>query len=170
MHRLFGIVLIAFSSGCAEKGIAPPLEQVPRVVLNELMARNETTLTDDEGDFDDWIELVNLGGDAVPFEELRLSDRIDDPTPWTPLRAAPLDPGERVLIWADDETDEGPLHADFKLSAAGDTLVLRWAHDGAIIDSVSFGPLAPDQAYARMPDGEGAWTPTDSPTPGESNQ
>ena len=36
-----------------------------QVVINEVMSENETTLTDEDGDYSDWIELYNTGSDTV---------------------------------------------------------------------------------------------------------
>ncbi|MCB0841517.1 MAG: lamin tail domain-containing protein, partial [Bacteroidetes bacterium] len=38
---------------------------VNNIFINEFMASNTVTLADSAGDFDDWIELYNAGGDSV---------------------------------------------------------------------------------------------------------
>ncbi|MAE69418.1 MAG: hypothetical protein CME06_02990 [Gemmatimonadetes bacterium] len=152
---------------CAEKGVAPEPDPEPRVVLNELMADNAGTTADDDGEFDDWIEILNVGETEIPLSDLALTDRLDDTDPWIPEGTEALSPGERVLIWADG--DDTALHADFKLNVLGETVVLHWSREGGIIDSVTYEALDADEAYARFPDGEGPWRRTDQPTPGGSN-
>ena len=44
------------------------------VVLNELMSANNTTIADEDGDYPDWIELYNAGGEAVDLTGYGLSD------------------------------------------------------------------------------------------------
>jgi len=45
------------------------------VVINELMASNDMTMSDQDGDFDDWIELYNTGTETVDLSGYSLLDR-----------------------------------------------------------------------------------------------
>ena len=36
-----------------------------QLVINEFMASNDTTISDNFGEFDDWIEIVNISADSV---------------------------------------------------------------------------------------------------------
>jgi len=36
-----------------------------QVVINEVQASNQSTIADEDGDFEDWIELFNAGGEPV---------------------------------------------------------------------------------------------------------
>lgn len=47
---------------------------------------------------------------------------------------------------------DGQLHANFKLSASGEAVILK-AADGSVVDSVKFISLAEDQSYGRKTDG-----------------
>ena len=49
------------------------------------------------------------------------------------------------------------------------TLSVRLVVDGAIIDQITIPQLNPDQSYARMPDGNGKWQLTSTPTIDVSN-
>jgi hypothetical protein len=60
------------------------------------------------------------------------------------------------------------LHASFKISSEGETLILS-RPDSSIIDSVSPIPLVADISYGRKSDGEDTWFYFTSPTPGSSN-
>jgi hypothetical protein len=140
-----------------------------KLVLNELVSGNQTGATDENGDYEDWIELVNIGDAAADLTGWGLNDAIDEKDPWPFPETQALNPGERLIIWADDDAKDGPLHADFKLSGDGETLSLL-NPDGEVVEEVSFPALDDDQAYARLPDGDGDWALSDTPTPGAANK
>lgn len=148
--------------------VGPP--ELPLLRLNELMADNDGVIADEAGEFEDWLELHNPGPDPVSLDGLALSDDPQATAPW-PLPALVLEPGEYLLIWCDEDLDQGPLHADFKLSAGGESAVLFLLDDGQLypVDSVTFGAQTTDVAYGRLPDGDGPWQVLDTPTPGASN-
>ena len=54
----------------------------PAVVINELMADNDNTLADPQGDYDDWLELHNLTDSPVVLTGMYMSDKEDEPTKW----------------------------------------------------------------------------------------
>ena len=139
------------------------------VVINELMASNGETLADPQGDYDDWIELHNTTALDIDLAGMHLSDDRDDPTQWQFPEGATIEAGGYLLIWADKDTDDTPgLHADFKLSADGESVVLSDTDDNgnAVIDAVDFPALARDQSYARVPDGTGPFVITGGASPG----
>src|SRR5262245_12284341 len=52
----------------------PSVPAQTNVILSEIMASNSRTLADDDGDFEDWIELYNAGTNAVNLEGWYLKD------------------------------------------------------------------------------------------------
>ncbi len=146
------------------------LPESSRIFLNELMADNDTVIVDEEGDYDDWIEIYNAGPDTLDLSGYGLSDELDEPLKWrSPVDpASRIPPGEWLLVWADEEEDEGPLHAAFKLSRDGEELGL-FAPDGSPVDMISFGPQASDLSYGRASDGELPWIQLATPSPGTAN-
>ena len=52
------------------------------VILNEWMAKNSTTLQDEDGDFSDWVEIYNSGTSAVDLNGYGLSDDEAEPYKW----------------------------------------------------------------------------------------
>ena len=137
-----------------------------RLVLNELMADNEHTLADPAGDFDDWIELVNRGDQPVRLDGYYLSDDPAKPFAYA-LPDQVLVPGERLLVWCDDDQDQGPTHGPFKLDKAGETVLLT-TRDG-IADQARFEALEADVSRARLRDGFGEWVACAHPSPGGLN-
>jgi len=147
----------------------------PTLAINEFMARNTRTIRDPDdpdGSFDDWIEIHNYGSEAIDIGGFYLSDDADDPAgariPSNAPQTTTIAAGGYLLIWADNETGQGPLHVNFALSAGGEDVAL-FDGDHRLIDSVSFGPQNPDESYGRLPNGTGPWRLFGSPTPGSAN-
>lgn len=141
----------------------------PQVRVNEVMASNGTTLADEDGDFEDWMELYNPGPLAVDLTGFGLSDRYDDPFQWVFPEVA-IEPGHFLLVWASgkDRSEAGrPLHTSFRLSREGEEVVLT-APEGVQIERIMLPEVPPDVSWGRDPDGSDHWF-TLAPTPGASN-
>ena len=143
------------------------------VVINECVTRNENGLMDDANELEDWIEIHNRSDNAVNLAGYYLSDRLNNPKRWRiPLDAGGvtvLEPGGYMVIWADDDEEQGWNHTNFKLSSSGESLVLRSPDGFTIADSVHFGGSQADQSYARIPDGTGPFEWTADVTPDACN-
>ncbi len=140
------------------------------LVINELMADNDTTVADPNDQFEDWVEIHNPSERSVPLEGLYLSDDASDPTKWAfPQRS--IASGEYLIVWCDDDEDQGPLHTPFKLSAAGEELGLYDldVRGNAAIDYTAFGDLSDDRVWGRSPDGIGEFSLLPRATPGAPN-
>ena len=124
------------------------------LVINELMASNETTASDQDGEFDDWIELYNNSTETLSLDGLYLSDDPDDLLQWAFPDGLTLDPDSYLIVWCDKDDDQDGLHADIKFSADGENAILSYA-DGTVIESVEFGEQETDMGYARIPNGTG---------------
>jgi len=85
------------------------------------------------------------------------------------MAPAVLAPGGHALIWADDDTEQGPFHAGFKLSRSGEDIGLFESNGQTLIDSLSFGPQQEDISYGRSVDGGDLWQFFESPSPGAAN-
>lgn len=141
-------------------------EPVENLVLNELMAGNDSTITDEYGEFDDWIELVNTGTEPVELSSFSLTDDMAFSGKYI-FPDTLLQPDEYLLIWADDEQEQGPLHADFKLDGDGEEVYLM--QGGVIVDQITFPELDDDRSWGRWPDLAEAWAVQAYPTPGAPN-
>jgi hypothetical protein len=147
-----------------------PGEAAGGVVLNELMAANSHTFPDPAGEYDDWIELYNAGEAALPLGGLYLSDKRDRLTKWRFARTdLILPPGASLIVWCDEQQEQGDLHTNFKLSADGEFIALVDRDGVTILDSLGFGPQQTDLSLGRYPDGSGEWQ-TMPPSPGQVNR
>lgn len=139
------------------------------VLINEFMASNDSTLADEAGDFEDYVELYNRGSEAIDLSGMYMSDSLLTPTEWQIPAGTILAPGQALLLWADEDLDEGPNHADFKLSTSGEEVGL-WDVDGTtLLDSIVFGAQQADVSTGRLTDGGGLWVTFPDPTPGTLN-
>lgn len=138
------------------------------VKINELMAVNQTTAVDENDQYEDWIEFFNTGADAVDMSGWFITDNPDNLDKWDFPAGTVLQPGAYLILWADEDSSQGPLHANFKLSAAGEQLMLL-DPGGALVDEVVFGAQDPDMSLSRIPNGTGDFI-IKNPTFGYNNE
>ncbi len=140
------------------------------VVINEFMASNGSTLADEDGDYEDYIELYNAGESKVDLKGFFLSDDYSNPYLWE-LPGVVLNPGDFLLVWAsgkDRSHVDAPLHTNFRIDRDGEELILT-DPDGRRLDEVAPTPLARDMSYGRYPDGSGSWLYLELPSPLQKN-
>lgn len=149
---------------------------LPQLVINEFMAFNSTCCPDDDGgvnEFDDWIEIYNTGNVAVNLGGMYLSDSKANPfnhkLPTDNPSATTIQPGGYLILWADSQPDQGPLHLSFGLSNAGEDIGLYYL-DGRTVDVYTFGAQNENSSWGRTSDGATTWKSFSAPTPGLSNQ
>lgn len=54
-----------------------------QVVINELMASNDSTIFDEQGEYDDWLELYNTTSSNIDISGMHLTDDLSELTKWT---------------------------------------------------------------------------------------
>lgn len=141
------------------------------VILNEIQASNGSTLTDPQGEYDDWIELRNLTDRDVDLTGRYLSDEANNPRKWAFPAGTLIPAGGYLLVWADEDGLATPgLHASFKLSSLGETIYLTDtdANFNAILDQVTFGPQSIDRSHGRSYANGDVWV-EQTPSPGAQN-
>ncbi len=139
-------------------------------VINEIMANNQTTLSDPQGEFDDWVEIFNPGGDAVALSGYFFSDDPEDVTKWqVPMDSGIVVPaGGYAGVWLDNDPEDGPDHLGFRLAAEGDLLILTAPDGVTVIEQVTLPVQHPDISYGRDEAG-GTFRYLINPTPGLAN-
>ncbi len=146
-------------------------EGAATVFINEFMALNTTTMTDPQGEYEDWVELYNPSSEIINLTGFHLSDDVNNPARWSFPAGTTIAAQGFLLVWCDaDETDSG-LHTNFKLSAGGEAIALYGPVGAGLpnIDEYIFGPQSADISLARLPDGGPEWALCSAPTPGFSN-
>jgi hypothetical protein len=140
------------------------------IVINEILADNGAVNADEAGQYDDWVELHNVGTTDLELAGYTLSDDLEAPTKWA-LPPVTIAAGGHLLVWCDGETAQGALHASFSLAADGEEIGLFTpaAAGSELVDSMVFGPQRTDISLGRQPDGGDAWVFLTTPTPGQTN-
>jgi len=136
-----GILLATLFTGLAAHG---------QVRISEFMASNTQTLTDEDGDSSDWIELQNTSTNIVNLFNWALTDSAGNPGKWR-FPATNMPPKSFLIVFASgkDRAVAGQeLHTNFKLSADGEYLAL-FAPDGTVATEISpkFPQQFPDVSY-----------------------
>ena len=142
------------------------------VVINELMASNTKSLADPQGDNDDWIELHNVSDYAVNLSGMYLTDNQNNPRKWQFPDDTQIAPGGYLIVWADEDGNAEPgLHANFKLSRNGETVMLvdTDQRGNQVLDVIKFETQGEDVALGRVPNGVGDFKSLEG-TPGTQNQ
>lgn len=148
------------------------IEQVTvyELAVNEVMSSNTSVIVDNDGTYQDWIEIVNYGNTSVNLQGIGLSDAAATPFKWV-FPAKVLAPGEFLLIWASNKnrTDPSqPLHTNFAVSASGEEILLT-APSGELINSLPPFVISSNISRGHQPDGTGELLFFPIPTPGSSN-
>lgn len=155
--------VFVFLAGCSKDDDEEPQESgiAGSVVINELMPKNSATVADQDGEYDDWIELYNLSDEDVDISGFFISDKKNNPTRWQFPEGTVIGQKDYLIVWADgDSMTQAGLHTNFKLSAAEGENVVFMTSDQQLIDLVEFPPTLIEQSYARIPNGTGdfQWT------------
>jgi hypothetical protein len=114
-------------------------------VISEIMARNEKTLRDEDGDFSDWIEIQNLSMAPVDLHGWSLTDDPQHLRKWR-FPAVTVAPGAHSIVFASGKNRARAgeeLHANFDLDDRGEYLALV-RPDGKTVVS-EFSPAFPAQ-------------------------
>ncbi|MGQ9767879.1 MAG: lamin tail domain-containing protein, partial [Anaerolineae bacterium] len=142
----------------------PPSTDLPLVRLNEVLPRPDAIDWDGDGTvnaYDEWIELFNLGQEAVDLGGWQLDDILNGGSrPYTFPPGIRLEPGAFLVRYR--STTGVALNQD------ADAVNLI-APDGRVADSFSYSNPRRDASYSRTVDGVGEWTDAYPPSPGRPN-
>ena len=139
----------------------------PRVVLAVDPVLSEfqavaSTLADEDGNFEDWIEIRNPGTEVITLDGWRLTDDKEDLDQWTfpdltPDPDVTLGPGEYLVVFAsgkdrrvDPEDSQKPadeFHTNFRLASNGEYLALVRPDGTPTREFDPYPPQFADQSY-----------------------
>jgi hypothetical protein len=161
MKKTFFFLLIfatVLFTDCAK----PPELVSGDIIINELLPVNKTIAPDQNGQYDDWIELYNLTPIEQDISGYYLSNSQKDYKKWKIPAGTTISANGFLIIWADKDIEQLGLHANFKLSSQGEEVFLT-SSNGDLIDDVKYPAQTQELSYSRNPDGSGAFqyqTPT----------
>jgi len=126
------------------------------IVTNELLEDNETGLMDENSEYEDWLEIKNISGSSFNLDGYFLSDELADRTKWQ-IPDTAIASGERIIIFCDNDSGDGPMHATFKFSSSGEEAILTAPDSVTVVDYISFEEQSDDISFGRFPDGAIDW-------------
>jgi CotH protein/lamin tail-like protein len=153
--RAFAWAALAMALGLASRAFGDP-------IISEFMASNTTTITDENGNYPDWIEIYNPDNAPINLNGWYLTDSAKKKTKWA-FPSITVAPQGYLVVFAsgDDQRDPSkPLHTTFKLSADSGYIGLI-KPDGVTVATEfapSYPPQHPDISY-------GVTQPTDGSAP-----
>lgn len=152
------------------------LEPFPEVRINEVLADNQTGITDSRGDRDPWVEIVNRESGPSGLEGFFLANSYGNLGQWGFPKGAVLAGGQYQLVWADGEPGEasaGEWHTGFRLTPPAGVVVLSRLQNGqlAVVDFLEYAGLTADRSYGYMEPRFDAGAPAvlAQPSPGQPN-
>ena len=119
------------------------------LVISEVMPSNSSSVSDENGNYPDWVEIWNHSNEPVSLVNIGLSDngkKIKFLFPDITLEA-----DGRIVVYCDNTNQAAPnkpLHAKFKLGP-GNTVFL-YDPKAYLIDSLSYPIMASNESYALV--------------------
>lgn len=154
-----------------DKAVFSPMSDSDVLQINEIMSANKDFLFDENGDYNDWIEIYNPSDYAVSLNNYTLTDDETDYTKWV-FPNITIQPKSYMIVFCSDlaisDKDVLYQHTNFKLNSSGDLLVLT-NPNGQIVDYVVFDKINKNQSYGRELGFNDEWTIYTEPTPGFPN-
>lgn len=131
--------------------------QIPVIsglVINEVMAANFSKVADQDGEYDDWVELYNGGANDINLTGFYLSDNENILNKWM-FPNITIASNDYLIIWCDTAgTTQSGLHTTYRLSADQEEVYLI-DPSGTVLDAVHFVNMPVDLSYSRVPNGSG---------------
>lgn len=157
----------------------------PDIRINEICASNMkgSGTSDEFGNYSDWFEIYNDGDETVNLAGLFLTDKAENETKFMipyGYEETKVAPKDRILIWADNLSYRGPLHAGFKLKNLAGSYVainMKCGNNVYSIDEVEYDYVDENMSYGLLNDGGNQWVTFGEcsggrvfyPTPGVAN-
>lgn len=123
------------------------------LLITEFMAHNTATLADADGEYSDWVEILNAGSEAIDLAGYHLSDRATNLTKWE-FPSVVVQPGSFLVVFCSGKDFRDPsqeLHTNFEINDGGELLVLS-DPSGVPISLFDFPEQVPDVSYGISTD------------------
>lgn len=144
-----------------------------QVVINEFSAANYSDVTDNHGEYEDWIELYNTGASAVDLAGYHLSDRLDEPDKWSIPDGITINAGGYLRFWCSgrDAIEGSNYHTSFKITQTREVEAVVFSDpSGTVLDYNEIEiPNQTNHSWGRATDGSDNWKIFTNPTPNASN-
>lgn len=156
------------AAGSEENKLAAEISGSSVFQFSEIMSSNGSALMDDANEYPDWVELTNTGSSAMDLEGFVIAKQTDTTRQFVFPEMA-LQPGEHVVVFCDNTLANvagSAFHAPFKISAAGDTIML-FNPSGTAVEAVNVPAMEKNTSYYK--DAAGEWVAGKEYTPNMAN-
>jgi len=154
-HFQFSILVLFIVGFAGCNNNSEETDETNSIVINEILPKNTQYGSDEDGDFDDWIELFNLSNNDIDLSGYYLTDSKKQPEKWKFPAGTFISKNGYLIVWADsDSTHVSGLHTNYKLSTDGETVVFL-TPELEVINMVEYPATGLEQSYARIPKGTG---------------
>src|SRR6202008_950991 len=95
--------------------------------INEVVASNKEGIRDEYFESNDWVEIYNPNNTSVDLSGFYLSDEVSNKKKYRIGNSSAktiVPPNGFLLLWMDDDTEQGNLHCNFKADAQADSIYL----------------------------------------------
>ncbi|MFH1108836.1 MAG: lamin tail domain-containing protein [Planctomycetota bacterium] len=127
------------------------IEAFPTLYVSEVLPQNVSVYSDEEGEFDPWIEIYNAGTATIDLGGMFLTDDYLTPNRWEIPAGTSVCGKNWRTFWADSEPAEGALHASFSLGSVGGSIGL-YSASGVLVDFINYPVLPADVSHGKFPD------------------
>ncbi len=146
------------------------LPSTAQVVINEYSCANISTVADNFGEYNDWVELYNAGSSSVNLTGYYMSDNVNNPTKWAfPSGSIPAGGFIRVICSGRNLVNGIWYHTGFKMTQCKPEEVVFSDAAGNILDSMTLRRSQSGHSWGRTTDGASTWSVFIAPTLGASN-
>ncbi|MBQ8504213.1 MAG: lamin tail domain-containing protein [Clostridia bacterium] len=163
MLIILSLLLCLTLTACDDTGITKD------VYISEVMSNNVTTLSDENGDVCDWIELHNPTANPINLGGYMITDNSSNMDKFV-FPDFTLKPGEYFVLFANGvekvDAENRIIHVPLSVSTKGESLYLYNAK-GKLLCRMNVLPLEDDQSFGIGE--EEKLTIFDVPTPGAQN-
>lgn len=160
---VLALILCLSFTACNDMGLTKD------IYISEVMSNNVTTLSDENGDVCDWIELHNPTTQPINLNGYMLTDNSSNMDKFI-FPDFTLKPGEYFVVFANGvekvDTENRIIHVPLSISTKGESLYLYNAK-GKLLCRMNVLPLEDDRSFGIGE--EEKLTIFDAPTPGAQN-
>ncbi len=96
------------------------LQSTAQLKLNEMVSSNITQLADEDGDYPDWVELLNTSQEAINFGEYTITDDLSDTLKWQ-FPSVTMAPGSYQVVFASGKDRSNPVNTWHTIIDKGDS-------------------------------------------------
>lgn len=141
-----------------------------QLYINEYSCANVSSIADNYGEYNDWVELYNAGSSAVTLTGYYMSDKASNIQQWAfPSGSIPAGGFLKVVCSKHNAVVSGYFHTNFSLTQCKPEKIILADPSGTVLDSMTLLRNQEGHSWGRTTDGGNTWSIFTSPTFGASN-